>query len=163
MRCVERRSCTVRLDRPELAELIGRRVVSLKEILAAVDDHRLAGDEVGGRRAEEDDRAHDVLRHLVALDRSGGDRHALGRGRRIRMSTAQLPPSNAMMSTTIPVTIIVVVTALFLVSATSGVEKGINFLANLGMIATIGLFGFVMDRALLLTEKRLTSWQEVRS
>ena len=38
------------------------------EVLAAVDDHRLAGDEVGGRRAEEDDRTDDVLGHLVALD-----------------------------------------------------------------------------------------------
>ncbi len=42
------------------------------------------------------------------------------------------------------VVIIVVVTALFLLSATSGVEKGINFLANLGSIATIGLFLFFL-------------------
>ena len=39
------------------------------EVLAAVDDHRLAGDEVGSRRAEEDDGSDDVLGHLVALDR----------------------------------------------------------------------------------------------
>ena len=38
------------------------------EELPAVDDHRLAGDEVGGRRAEEDDGTDDVLGHLVALD-----------------------------------------------------------------------------------------------
>jgi hypothetical protein len=36
------------------------------EVLAAVDDHRLAGDEVGGRSAQEDNCAHDVLRHLVS-------------------------------------------------------------------------------------------------
>ena len=30
-------------------------------------------------------------------------------------------------------------------------------------IILIGLFGFVMDRALLLAEQRLTNWQEVRS
>lgn len=45
-------------------------------------------------------------------------------------------------SNTVAVIIIVVVTGLFLVSATSGVEKGINFLANLGSFATIGLFVF---------------------
>ena len=33
------------------------------------------GDEVGRRRAEEDDGADDVLGHLVALDRPRGDRH----------------------------------------------------------------------------------------
>jgi choline/carnitine/betaine transport len=44
----------------------------------------------------------------------------------------------------VAVAIIAVVTALFLVSATSGVEKGINFLANLGAFATIGLFLFFL-------------------
>jgi glycine betaine transporter len=44
----------------------------------------------------------------------------------------------------VAVVIILVVTSLFLVSATSGVEKGINFLANLGMVATIGLFLFFL-------------------
>lgn len=50
-----------------------------------------------------------------------------------------VPKSNA-----VAVTIIVVVTLLFVVSATSGVEKGINFLANLGSLATIGLFLFFL-------------------
>ncbi|GAA5115449.1 BCCT family transporter [Alloalcanivorax gelatiniphagus] len=50
-----------------------------------------------------------------------------------------VPKSNA-----VAVTIIVVVTLLFVVSATSGVEKGINFLANLGAFATIGLFLFFL-------------------
>ncbi len=50
-----------------------------------------------------------------------------------------VPKSNA-----VAVTIIVVVTLLFVVSATSGVEKGINFLANLGSFATIGLFLFFL-------------------
>ena len=50
-----------------------------------------------------------------------------------------VPKSNA-----VAVVIIVVVTALFLVSATSGVEKGINFLANLGSFATIFLFVFFL-------------------
>ncbi|GAA1931516.1 BCCT family transporter [Nocardioides lentus] len=50
-----------------------------------------------------------------------------------------VPKSNA-----VAVTIIVVVTGLFLVSATSGVEKGINFLANLGAVATIVLFVFFL-------------------
>ena len=50
-----------------------------------------------------------------------------------------IPKSNA-----VAVTIIIVVTTLFLVSATSGVEKGINFLANLGSIATILLFLFFL-------------------
>ncbi len=50
-----------------------------------------------------------------------------------------VPKSNG-----VAVAIIVVVTLLFLVSATSGVEKGINFLANLGMFATIGLFVFFL-------------------
>ncbi|WP_167736590.1 BCCT family transporter [Nocardioides sp. 1609] len=45
-------------------------------------------------------------------------------------------------SNAVAVTIIVGVTALFLLSATSGVEKGINLLANLGSLATIGLFVF---------------------
>lgn len=42
------------------------------------------------------------------------------------------------------VLIIVVVTALFLLSATSGVERGINYLANLGAVATIALFVFFL-------------------
>ncbi len=50
-----------------------------------------------------------------------------------------LPKSNG-----VAVAIIVVVTTLFLVSATSGVEKGINFLANLGSVATIVLFMFFL-------------------
>jgi glycine betaine transporter len=50
-----------------------------------------------------------------------------------------IPKSNA-----VAVAIIAVVTSLFLVSATSGVEKGINFLANLGAFATIGLFLFFL-------------------
>ena len=50
-----------------------------------------------------------------------------------------VPKSNG-----VAVVIIAVVTALFLVSATSGVEKGINFLANLGAFATIGLFLFFL-------------------
>ena len=44
----------------------------------------------------------------------------------------------------ITVVIIVIVTALFLVSATTGVEKGIQFLANLGSVATIVLFAFFL-------------------
>ena len=40
------------------------------EVLAAVDDHRLAGDEVGRGGAEKHDGADDVLGHLVALDRA---------------------------------------------------------------------------------------------
>ncbi|GAB3993240.1 BCCT family transporter [Nocardioides marmoraquaticus] len=47
-------------------------------------------------------------------------------------------------SDVVAVVIIVVVTALFLLSATSGVERGINFLANLGAVATIGLFVFFL-------------------
>jgi glycine betaine transporter len=47
-------------------------------------------------------------------------------------------------SNEVAVMIIVVVTALFLVSATSGVERGIQFLANLGAVATIGLFAFFL-------------------
>jgi len=50
-----------------------------------------------------------------------------------------VPKSNA-----VAVIIIVVVTGLFLVSATSGIDKGINFLANMGMFATIGLFLFFL-------------------
>lgn len=53
--------------------------------------------------------------------------------------TDSVPKSNA-----VAVTIIVVVTALFIVSATSGVEKGINYLANLGSVATIVLFLFFL-------------------
>jgi glycine betaine transporter len=47
-------------------------------------------------------------------------------------------------SNTVAVLIIIGVTTLFLISATSGVEKGINFLANLGSFATIGLFLFFL-------------------
>jgi glycine betaine transporter len=47
-------------------------------------------------------------------------------------------------SDAVAVVIIFVVTSLFLLSATSGVEKGINFLANLGAVATIGLFLFFL-------------------
>jgi len=47
-------------------------------------------------------------------------------------------------SETVAVILIVVVTTLFLISATSGVEKGVNFLANLGAFATIGLFVFFL-------------------
>ena len=47
-------------------------------------------------------------------------------------------------SNTVAVLIIIAVTTLFLISATSGVEKGINFLANLGSFATIGLFLFFL-------------------
>ncbi|MXG90655.1 BCCT family transporter [Nocardioides flavescens] len=50
-----------------------------------------------------------------------------------------VPKSNA-----VAVVIIVVVTALFILSATSGVERGINFLANLGSFATIALFAFFL-------------------
>ena len=51
---------------------------------------------------------------------------------------------NVPKSNLVAVLIIVVVTTLFLVSATSGVEKGINFLANMGSFATIGLFLFFL-------------------
>ncbi len=44
----------------------------------------------------------------------------------------------------VAVFIIVIVTALFVLSAISGVERGIQFLANLGAFATIGLFGFFL-------------------
>jgi glycine betaine transporter len=44
----------------------------------------------------------------------------------------------------ITVAIILVVTGLFVLSATSGVEKGIQFLANLGSVATIVLFLFFL-------------------
>jgi glycine betaine transporter len=47
-------------------------------------------------------------------------------------------------SNEITVVIIVLVTALFLISATTGVEKGIQFLANLGAVATIVLFFFFL-------------------
>ncbi|GAA1925499.1 BCCT family transporter [Nocardioides hwasunensis] len=50
-----------------------------------------------------------------------------------------IPKSNA-----VTVIVIVMVTLLFVVSATSGVEKGINFLANMGSFATIGLFLFFL-------------------
>ena len=40
--------------------------------------------------------------------------------------------------------IIVVVTAMFLISATTGVEKGVQFLADLGAFATIVLFFFFL-------------------
>ena len=49
------------------------------EVLAAVDDHGLAGDEGRARPAEEHDRAHDVLGHLVALERPRADRHVAQR------------------------------------------------------------------------------------
>ena len=44
----------------------------------------------------------------------------------------------------VAVLIIVIVTTLFLLSATSGVERGINYLANLGSFATIGMFLFFL-------------------
>jgi glycine betaine transporter len=44
----------------------------------------------------------------------------------------------------ITIVIIVVVTAMFLISATTGVEKGIQYLANLGAFATIVLFFFFL-------------------
>ena len=47
-------------------------------------------------------------------------------------------------SNEVAVVIIVIVTALFLVSATSGVERGIQFLANLGSVATIVFFCFFL-------------------
>lgn len=47
-------------------------------------------------------------------------------------------------SDTIAVVIVVVVTSLFIISATSGVERGINYLANMGAIATIVLFVFFL-------------------
>ncbi len=47
-------------------------------------------------------------------------------------------------SNEVAVVIIVVVTTLFLISATSGVEKGIQWLANLGSFATIVLFLFFL-------------------
>ena len=47
-------------------------------------------------------------------------------------------------SDSVAVVIILVVTTMFLISATSGVEKGINFLANLGAFATIGMFVFFL-------------------
>lgn len=53
--------------------------------------------------------------------------------------TDGIPKSNG-----VAVGIIVVVTTLFIVSATSGVEKGINYLANLGSVATIVLFLFFL-------------------
>ncbi len=53
--------------------------------------------------------------------------------------TDSVPKSNE-----VAVVIILVVTAMFLISATSGVERGIQFLANLGSVATIGLFLFFL-------------------
>jgi choline/carnitine/betaine transport len=47
-------------------------------------------------------------------------------------------------SNQVTVVIILVVTTLFVVSATSGVERGIQFLANLGAFATIALFFFFL-------------------
>ncbi|HYO38459.1 MAG TPA: BCCT family transporter [Nocardioidaceae bacterium] len=47
-------------------------------------------------------------------------------------------------SNQVTVVIILVVTTLFVVSATSGVERGIQFLANLGSFATIALFVFFL-------------------
>jgi glycine betaine transporter len=47
-------------------------------------------------------------------------------------------------SNEVAVVIIVVVTGLLLVSATSGVERGIQLLANLGSFATIVLFAFFL-------------------
>jgi choline/carnitine/betaine transport len=44
----------------------------------------------------------------------------------------------------VTVVIILVVTTLFVLSATSGVERGIQFLANLGSLATIALFVFFL-------------------
>jgi glycine betaine transporter len=44
----------------------------------------------------------------------------------------------------VAVVIILVVTALFVLSATSGVERGIQFLANLGAVTTILLFFFFL-------------------
>jgi glycine betaine transporter len=44
----------------------------------------------------------------------------------------------------VAVVIIIIVTALFVLSATSGVERGIQFLANLGAGATIVLFFFFL-------------------
>src|SRR5438552_3923577 len=51
-----------------------RRPDASVEVLAAVDDDGLAGDEGRGWPGEVDDGADDVLRLLVALDRAGGDR-----------------------------------------------------------------------------------------
>ena len=48
------------------------------EVLAAVDDDRLARDESRGRAGEIDDRADDVLGLLVALDRPRRDRDVAG-------------------------------------------------------------------------------------
>ena len=52
---------------------------------------------------------------------------------------AGVPKSNQ-----VAVLIIIVVTTLFLVSATTGVERGIQILANLGAVATIVLFAFFL-------------------
>jgi choline-glycine betaine transporter len=47
-------------------------------------------------------------------------------------------------SNVVAVVIIVAVTAMFILSATSGVERGITFLANLGSVATIVVFLFFL-------------------
>lgn len=47
-------------------------------------------------------------------------------------------------SNTVAIIIVAIVTLLFIISATTGVERGINFLANLGAIATIVLFVFFL-------------------
>ena len=47
-------------------------------------------------------------------------------------------------SNQVAVIIIIVVASLFLLSATSGVDRGIQYLANLGAFATIGLFFFFL-------------------
>ena len=47
-------------------------------------------------------------------------------------------------SNAVAVVIIAIVTGMFLLSATSGVERGIQFLANLGSVATIVMFGFFL-------------------
>ena len=52
---------------------------------------------------------------------------------------SDVPKSNA-----VAVVIIVIVTGLFVISATSGVERGIQFLANLGAAATVLLFFFFL-------------------
>ncbi|MBC3189800.1 BCCT family transporter [Pseudonocardia sp. C8] len=44
----------------------------------------------------------------------------------------------------ITVTIIVLVTAMFLISATTGVERGVQFLADLGAVATVAVFLFFL-------------------
>jgi hypothetical protein len=67
------------------------------EVLAAVDDDRLPGDEVRRGTAEVDDCADDVLRNLVALDRarSDGDVAQLKPGATQLTRTSSLPSSFA--------------------------------------------------------------------